>query len=271
MSHFIAEKTIGPKYHKRLPLASQKVDGISGASGCPLETLLFTGHGQSLWAASSGPKQVFYLIIPQTPLPKQVSKLVNSCHLHKNWRKRQTGANKSHTAHPLLSIRKHIVHKPHPGHSALGVSTLLIVSAAPSANHALVPPTDNNPDSHSHLSPTGQDMTNNPPAFTKLPEGCTDCKAQISCPFSVPTYTWWSKRPPLELDISCGFIFHEGTSLLTAGPKSLCLPAAALWSGTCLPLCGKLGYQESCEGCFQLNLGKAASWQKEFLMDSWLP
>lgn len=143
--------------------------------------------------------------------------------------------------------------------------------SAASTNHALTAPTDNNPDSQSHHRPTGQDINNNPPAFTKLPEGCTDYQAQTKCPFSLPTYTWWCKRPPLELDISCGFIFHEGTSLLTAGPQSLCLPAGALWSGTCLPLCGKLGYLESFENCSHLHLGKAAFWQKEFLIASWLP
>lgn len=99
------------------------------------------------------------------------------------------------------------------------------MSAAPTANHALIPPTDNNPDSHSHHSPMGQDINNNPPAFPKPPEGCTDYKAQTSCPFSLPTYTWWCKRPPLELHISCAFIFHEGTSLcsLQGHGDSACL------------------------------------------------
>lgn len=62
MSHFIAEK-MGPKSSKRLALAPQRADGISGASGFPLQALLLTGHGQSLSVALSGPKQVFYFII----------------------------------------------------------------------------------------------------------------------------------------------------------------------------------------------------------------
>lgn len=47
MSHFIAEK-IGPKSSKGLALAPQRADGISDASGFPLQALLLTGHGQSL-------------------------------------------------------------------------------------------------------------------------------------------------------------------------------------------------------------------------------
>lgn len=129
-------------------------------------------------------------------------------------------------------------------------------SAAPSPNHALTSPTDNSPASHSHHSPAGQDTNTNAPAFTKPPEGCTDYEAQTSCPFSLPIYTWWCRRPFLELDISCGFIFHERTSLLTAGLQSLCLPADALWSGTCLPLCGNLVYQESFESCSSCTLAK---------------
>lgn len=86
-----------------------------------------------------------------------------------------------------------LVHKPHPDHSAFSVH------------------------------PAGQELNNHPLAFTR--EGCTDNKAQTSCPFSLPTYAYWCKRPPLELDSCCGFILQRGTCFCSMqGPRaSACL------------------------------------------------
>lgn len=47
ISNLIAEKTVGPKSPTKFPLAPQKADGISGASGCLLDALL-PGPGESL-------------------------------------------------------------------------------------------------------------------------------------------------------------------------------------------------------------------------------
>lgn len=143
MIHLSGDKTVGPKSPKKFPLAHWKQMGLQvllAAHWSPFSSQALDGSYSQHPVAPSK----YYLALAPDPLPKQVPKLVRSWHLQEDWKSRQTGANKSHTAHPLLSSRKH---KPHPGHSALRVSALLIGSTAPTTNHALPQPMDNNPDS----------------------------------------------------------------------------------------------------------------------------
>lgn len=149
MSHLIAEKTVGPKSPTKSPLASQKADGISGASGCPLGGL----SPHRLWTVPVGSTQWSQASILPHPPPRShcLSRSLSwqEADISRKTEKQNRLEQIKKPPTPLLSSRKHtvLVHKPHPGRSALSVSALLIRSTAPTTNHTLPPPTDNNPDS----------------------------------------------------------------------------------------------------------------------------